>query len=49
VTTNYWIQSNSQNETNIIIPYTTNPHNYTDVSTENQPLWMSLSLISSKC
>jgi hypothetical protein len=44
-TTNHWIKSDNDNETKNLTPLM---NDSADISTEFQPVWISLSLISSK-
>jgi len=48
ITTNHWVQVNSDNETTNIIQFKNDYNNYTDIPQEFQPIWISLPLISSK-
>jgi len=48
MTTNHWIKSDSDNETRNVIPFKNDYNNDTAILQEFQPIWISLSLISSK-
>ncbi len=48
ITTNYWIKSDHDNETRNITQFKNEYNNYSNISQEFEPIWISLSLISSK-